>query len=112
VSIPPDPPSNQPDQPDQPDRPQTRSKDTKPAGAIAATAAVVLVSCLTGISRPVNGFIVAPVVALTCVVLGSVLTIFEPVRRFAVGFLIASAVLIFVTAGVCVVAISSSLGTT
>ena len=52
--------------------------------------------------------IFSPLVALIAVVGGAFGTVSERYRQFAVGFLIASAVLIFVSAGACVSAISSS----
>lgn len=90
-------------------------KNERRQGAIVATLVVVLgsLSALSGGMIPLVG----PGAALFCVILGSVLTIFERTRQFAVGFLIASAILLFVTAGVCVALIASlstsfALGTT
>ena len=83
--------------------PGTTSADTKTRwrGALVATLVVVLVS-LTALGSGTFAVLVAgPGVAVFCVILGSVLTIFERTRQFAVGFLIASAILTFVTAGVC-----------
>jgi len=84
-------------------------KKQKWQGALVATAVVVLGS-LTGINAgwPIV-LTLGPVLAFFCVILGSILTIFERTRVFAVGFLITSAILIFVTAGVCVAALSGGL---
>jgi hypothetical protein len=89
-------------------------KKERRRGAIVATA-VVLLGSLAAVA---GGFfpLVGPGAALFCVILGSVLTIFERTRQFAVGFLITSAILLFVTGGVCVALIasissSSALGT-
>ena len=101
MSTPADPPQQQP--------PGTTSADKKARrwGALVATLVVVLFS-LTALGFGSMGvFLAGPGVAFLGVVLGSVLTIFERTRQFAVGFLIASAVLIFVTAGVCVALIAS-----
>lgn len=107
MSSPPDQPPTEPDQP--PNEPDQRtvdatvcSKREKRKGAIVATAAVLVSSALFAVSGPsVAGLIVGTVVALLCLILGTILIIFERTRLFAVGFLIASAVLLFVTAGVC-----------
>ena len=71
-------------------------------GALVGTLVVILVS-LTFLGSGTFGVLLAgPGVAGFGVILGSLLTIFERTRQFAVGFLIASAILMFVTAGVCV----------
>jgi hypothetical protein len=82
------------------------SKYTKRTGAIVAIAVVVVgvilpltYAILTGSGTGQNA---VPVVSLACVVLGSILTIPKRTRQFAVGFLITSAILLFVTAGACV----------
>lgn len=85
-------------------------KNEKRQGAIVATLVVVLGS-LAALAVGLF-FLVGPGTALFCVILGSVLTIFERTRQFAVGFLITSAILLFVTGGACValiVSISSAL---
>lgn len=91
----------------QPDQPTWRSTRQKLAGAAAATGAVVLICVLFGLTDPLNGLLVGPLAAFFFVVLGSVLTVFARTRRFAIGFLIASAILIFVTAGICTAVLSS-----
>jgi hypothetical protein len=135
MSNPPDPPWNQPDQP------QTPSRNTKRTGALGAIAAVVLIPLIVELLSlivqlvgggviescsatgcPPNGIrfgaglVAVPVVSLACVILGSILTIFERTRQFAVGFLIPGAIIIVVTAGACVALIATfssiySLGT-
>ena len=103
MSSPPDPPSNQPNEPDQPPSP---SRNNKRTGAFVALAAVVLISLIVELLGGGLGFgaglLALPVVSLVCVILGSILTIPKRTRQFAVGFLITSAILLFVTAGVCV----------
>lgn len=111
MSNPPSPPSKEPGQP------QTPSRNTKRTGAIVAIAAVVLISLMVALlgSSGIGlgaGLVAAPLVSLGCVIVGSILTIFERTRLFAVGFLIAGAIFLFVSAGVCVALIaliSSSL---
>jgi ABC-type transport system involved in multi-copper enzyme maturation permease subunit len=102
MSNPPGPPSSQP---------QTPSRNNKRTGAFVAIAAVVLIAALFGIVGAVStgrmdtlaaGLIAVPVVSLACVILGSILTISERTRQFAVGFLITGAIFLFVSAGVCV----------
>lgn len=108
MSVPPHPP------PEPPDQPQTPSRNNKRTGAFVAITAVVLISLLVGLlsgSAPLGtGLIAVPVVSLACVILGSILTISERTRQFAVGFLITGAIFLFVSAGVCValVAVMSS----
>lgn len=106
MSIPPGPPAVPPS--DQPPSDHSAGwRREKRLGAIVATLFVVLFS-LTGVAGGwVTVLVLAPFLALFGVVLGSVLTIFERTRQFAVGFLIASAILIFVTAGVCVATLRS-----
>jgi hypothetical protein len=109
MSVPPHPP------PEPPPDATTRSKKEPRIGAITATVVVVLVSLMIGSAQGIHGIqtvlglglTVAPVVALAGVLLGSILTIFQGTRRFAVGFLIASAILLVVTAGACTVMWSS-----
>jgi hypothetical protein len=103
VSTPPDPP-----QPASPPQPPRRSEETK--GAVIATVVILGIGLLGSIGGVLTGLLIAPPVALLCVILGSILAIFEGTRRFAIGFLVASAVLIFVTAGVCSVVLRSGLG--
>lgn len=113
MSIPPNPPPNQPGQS------QVPSKNNKRMGAIAAILVVVLIAALFGIVGALTSgrgdqllataIVTASLVSLASVVVGSILTIFKPVRQFAVGFLSASAVLMVVTAGGCVAVLSSSL---
>jgi hypothetical protein len=75
-----------------------------------ATLVVVLVP-LTVLAGGLGAILfVAPLVAFFCVLLGSVLTIIRGTRQFAVGFLIASAILIFVTSGVCTAALRFTNG--
>lgn len=115
MSIPPAQPSPEPDPPHEPDlRPvdaAIRSKRERRKGAIVATAAVLVSSALFALRDLVYGLTVGMVMALFAVILGSILTIFERTRMFAVGFLIASAILIFVTAGVCIFVFSLPSGT-
>jgi|GEM_PF-2620972 len=101
MSNPPDPPSNQPNEPQRP------SRNNKRTGAFAAVAAIVLISLIGGLlSGDVTllgtGLIAVPLVSLGCVILGSILTISERTRQFAVGFLITGAIFLFVSAGACV----------
>jgi hypothetical protein len=113
MSIPPSQPQPPPPPPppEQPYQSPVPSKNTKRTGAFVAIAAVVLIAALFGIVGAVStgrmntlfsGLIAVPVVSLVCVILGSFLTISERTRQFAVGFLITSAILLFVTAGACV----------
>lgn len=104
MSIPPDPSSSQPDPPPQGhDRPQNWARQ-RAIGGISAVAAVLVISTVLSLSGRGVPLVLAPAVALVFVICGSLLTISQSRRQFAVGFLIASAVLIFVTAGACVVA--------
>ena len=106
MSIPAGPPSDQP-----PINPGTPHRKARRRGALVAVLVVVL-GILTGYLLAGYGlFFVGPGTVVLCVILGSLLTIFVRTRRFAVGFLITSAILLFVTAGVCSVALRSSLGT-
>jgi hypothetical protein len=101
MSNPPDPPTNQPDQPHPP------SRNTRWTGAIVATAIVLVVSALFGVGGwGILGVGIGTVVAFLCVILGSLLAISPETRPFAIGFLIASAILMVVTAGVCVSVLS------
>lgn len=109
------PPSGQP-----PLDPMTRSrKKARRQGTLVA----ILVAFL-GFMATLSSFILpdvqlplaGPGTVVLCVILGSILTIFERTRQFAVGFLIASAILLVVTAGACVALIAAvsssfSLGT-
>jgi hypothetical protein len=105
--IPPMPPEPLPEQP--PRGTTTSSKKAKLQGALAAIVVVVLISSMIGIGGVITGLLFAPLVAFFGVILGSILTIFEHIRPFALGLLIASAILIFVTAGVCTVAMVTPL---
>lgn len=112
MSIPPGPPAippsgQPPGQP--PSDPNTRWRKEKRRGAIVATLVVVLVPLTVLAGGWATVLFISPLVAFFCVLLGSVLAIFERTRQFAVGFLIASGILIFVTAGVCVVTLPLSL---
>ena len=92
-----------------PPDPRTRFRNTRRQGALVAVL-VVLLGWLTGFG--VQGlFFVGPGTVLFCVILGSVLTIFERTRPFAVGFLIASAIILVVTAGACAALIAIALRT-
>lgn len=108
MSIPAGPPSDQP-----PLDPSTPQRKARRRGALVAVLVVVL-GILTGYLLAGYGlFFVGPGTVVLCVVVGSVLTIFERTRQFAVGFLIASAIILVVTAGVCgvlIASISSSFG--
>lgn len=111
MNIPAGPPSDQP-----PLDPSTPHRKARRRGALVAILVVVLgfmttfsYLILPDVMLPLAG----PGTALFCVILGSVLTIFERTRQFAVGFLITSAIILVVTAGVCAVliaAVSSSFG--
>lgn len=104
------PPTQPPGQP--PPGPSARWRKEKRRGAIVATLVVVLVP-LTGLAGGWSLVLfLSPLVAFFCVLLGSVLTITGRTRQFAVGFLIASAILIFVTAGVCVATLPLNLDQT
>jgi hypothetical protein len=110
MSFPPPPPLNEPNdpnEPNQPKRPRTPSTKNKWTGAIVATALVLGVSALFGLGgMGVLGLGIGTVVAFFSVILGSALTIPRETRAFAIGFLIASAILMVVTAGVCVSVLS------
>jgi hypothetical protein len=109
MSSPPDQPPTEPDQ--RPEDATIRSSREKRKGAIVATVAILVSSALVAVSGAgVVGLMSGTVVALLCVILGSILTIFERTRLFAAGFLIASAVLMFVTAGVCTFALRLGAG--
>ncbi len=105
MSNPPDPPPNQP---------QTPSRNNKRTGAFVAIAAIVVISLIVGLlsgnALLGSGLIAVPVVSLACVILGSILTISERTRQFAVGFLITGAILLFVSAGVCAVLVIAFTG--
>jgi hypothetical protein len=107
MSSPPDQPPTEPEQ--RSVDATIRSKREKRKGAIVATAAVLVSSALGAVSGTVFGLMVGTLVALLCFILGTILTIFERTRLFAVGFLIASAVLLFVTAGACTFAFTLPL---
>jgi hypothetical protein len=116
MSIPPVPPMPPEPLPEQPPRgTTTSSKKAKLQGALVATVVVVLISSVIGAvsvvsdRRASEALFLSPAVALGCVVLGSVLASFERPRQFATGFLIASAILIFVSAGVCTIVTLGSL---
>jgi len=117
MSIPPNPPANSPA--NQPHQPPMSWRNKKRMGAIAAVVSVVFLSLLIGLANPsptssgsngtlVKAALISPLLALIAVVGGAFGTMSERYRRFAVGFLIASAVLIFVTAGTCLSVISSA----
>jgi hypothetical protein len=96
MSIPAGPPSDQP-----PLNPTGRSIRARLWGALAATVFVGL-GLSSGIGEWLTVLVLGPFVALFGVFVGSVLTAFKRTREFAVGFLGASAILIFVTFGACV----------
>ena len=108
MSIPAGQPSDQP--PLDPSRPHRKARRQ---GALVAIL-VAFVGILAGYLLAGYGlFFVGPGSVVLCVIVGSVLTIFERTRQFAVGFLIASAIILVVTAGVCaalIASISSSFG--
>lgn len=105
MSIPTDPPSD-PQQPH--DQPQPPSSNNKRKGAITATATILGVSALFAAGGlGVFALGIGSLVALVCVILGSLLTISRESRSFAIGFLVASAILLVVTAGVCLGALNA-----
>lgn len=104
------PPGQWPGQP--PREPNKRWRKEKLLGAGVATLAVLLIPLTVLEGGWFTVLFIAPLVAFFCVLLGSVLAIFERTRQFAVGFLIASGILIFVSAGVCAVTLPLTMGQT
>jgi hypothetical protein len=86
------------------------SKKALLLGALAAVVVVVPIASALAIWGGAVGLLFTPVVPFFGVVLGSILTIFPRTRRFAVGFLMTSAILIFLTAGVCVIGLRTGSG--
>jgi uncharacterized membrane protein len=118
LSIPPDQPSEADQPSEQPRPPRPPWRNSKLMGALAAVVLVILIPSIVALILAIagsrdSGLIVpwvAPLVSLGSVFVGSILTVFESTRRFAIGFLIASSILIVVTAGVCVVALARAGG--
>jgi uncharacterized membrane protein len=77
---------------------------------MVATLVVVLVPLTVLAGGWAAALFLAPLLAFFCVLLGSVLTIIGRTRQFAVGFLIASAILIIVTSGICTAALRLTNG--
>jgi hypothetical protein len=100
MTIPPDHPP--------PPQPQMPSMNNKRAGAIAATMLIFVISLVAEVLNTTGaGLIAAMLVSIPCVIGGSILAIFARTRQFAVGFLIVSAIVLFVTAGACAVLIAT-----
>jgi len=80
---------------------------------VVATLVVCVGAAVTGISGGLlTALLLTPGIACLGVILGSLLTISARTRRFAIGYLIASAILIFLSAGACVATALSPLAPT
>jgi len=99
--------------PIQPHQPPGSSSNNKRTGALAATLVVILISAIVGLLYGgITGLVVAALMSFGCVIAGAILTTSKRSSQFAMGFMIAGAILVVAStvlgAGVCFNGVSNA----